>query len=164
MRWRIPIVAALASFVAVSCDRAPTAVEETMPDAPAFRMIENQWYDYTFSFDHCEERVDAVQRYKYLESYTETPSGNTIYQLKFNIHGTAVGQDTGYDYVWNDTFTIWQESAGPNRAYNDHYTDNWHIIGKGQAPDFHAKVTWAIAVNANGEVTAYVDKWEETCK
>ncbi|MGB5301878.1 MAG: hypothetical protein WBP10_18050 [Thermoanaerobaculia bacterium] len=164
MRWRIPIVAALAVFVAASCDQAPTAVEEGTPDSPSYVVLENEWAEYSFSFPHCEEVVDAVQRYKHLETLTETPSGNVIYQDKFNIHGTAVGRDTGYEYVWNDVWTIWQESSGPKRAYNDHYTDNFHIIGKGQAPDFHEKVTWAITYNANGEMAVEVLNVSQTCK
>jgi len=162
MRWRIPIVAALAAFVAVSCDQAPTAVQEATPDAPTFQMLDNEWDTWAFTFNNCVEDLAAEGKYKYMQSYTETPSGNWAYQEKFNIHGTAVGLTTGYKYVWNDVWLIWQENGGPDRAYNDHYTDNWHVIGKGQAPDFHVKVTWLITYNANGDLVIEFENAKES--
>ncbi|MFC1531200.1 hypothetical protein ACFL5T_03045 [Gemmatimonadota bacterium] len=38
MRWRIPLVAILALFVAVSCDQAPTEVADTTGDVPNILM------------------------------------------------------------------------------------------------------------------------------
>jgi hypothetical protein len=134
-----------------------------MPESPTFQILENEWHTFTWQFTICTETLDATMKYKYLEKYTETPNGNWAYQEKYNIHGTAVGMTTGYEYVWNNVNIIWLENGGPDRAYNDHYIDTWHIIGKGQAPDFHVKVDWHITYNANGELVAEFEKVRETC-
>lgn len=164
MLRRIPLVAVLALFVAVSCDQSfPTATEDSVPESPTLQILANEWHTWTGTMDICTETLDVVQRYKFLEKYTETPSGNWTYQEKYNVHGTAVGQDTGYEYVWNNVNIIWVENGGPDKAYNDHYIDTWHIIGKGQAPDFHVKVNWAIAYNANGDLVVEFEKFSESC-
>ena len=163
MRWRIPLVVTLALFVAVSCDQAPTAVDEVASDVPTFKVLANEWSTFAWEFDNCIETMDAVMKCKYLEGYTETPNGNWAYQEKYTCHGTAEGQTTGYEYVWNDTVIIWSESGGPDRAYNDHYIDTWHVIGKGQAPNFNVIVNWTFAVNANGELAVEFENYKETC-
>jgi hypothetical protein len=164
MRWRIPLVVVLALFVAVSCDQSlPTATEDPVPESPTFKVLANEWSPFAWEFDICTETLDAEMKCKFLQAYTETPSGNWAYQEKYTCHGTAVGLTTGYKYRWNDTVIVWSESGGPNKAYNDHYIDTWHIIGQGQAPDFHQKVNWTITYNANGELAVEFETFRETC-
>ena len=166
MRWRIPIVLSLALFAVASCDQVPTVVEDAVSDSPALRVVQNQWYEDTWSFPHCEEWVDALIRYKWLETHTESASGNTNYQWKFTVHGKGVGRDTGWEYVWNNSFD-WAphtHDSADGAPYSEKLVDNWVIIGKGKAPNFQAKVTYKFTINATGEVSVDFVHYHERCE
>lgn len=164
MRWRIPVVLFLALFVAVNCDQSsPTAVQDVTSDTPNLQVVGNDWISIPWEFEHCEEWIDAELRVKVLESFTESASGNTNWQLNYVVKGTGVGRDTGYEYVWSNTFGYHTTVGADEYPYTDSYLDNWNIIGKGQAPDFKEKVTWKITINNNGEVTSEVDTFHSTC-
>lgn len=166
MLRRFPVALVLVAFLALSCDRAPTAVEDSATDVPTLAKIHNQWYEDTWSFDHCVEVVDADLRYKWLETDSGSASGNYNYQWKFTVHGKGVGRDTGWEYVWNNSFDwVPHEHGSPGGyQYTESFTDNWVIVGKGEAPNWKGKITSKITVNANGEVTADFFKWTDGCK
>jgi hypothetical protein len=163
MRWRTPVVLTLALFVAASCDQAPTAVQEVTLDGPTLQVVQNEWVEYPWEFEHCDEWIDAWLRTKILYSVTESASGNTNWQLKYVVKGTGVGRDTGYEYVWNNSFGDHETVGADGYPYTYNYIDNWIIIGKGKAPDFKEKVTYKITMNAIGDVTAEVLNVHSSC-
>ncbi|MCL7966710.1 MAG: hypothetical protein M8872_03975 [marine benthic group bacterium] len=166
MLRRIPLVVALALVVAAGCDQAPTAIDEATPEAPGFKVVDNFWLEASFSQANCLETVDADLRFHWLETYTESASGNYNYQWKFTVHGKGVGRDTGWEYVWNNSFD-WsphQHGAPAGYPYTESFTDNWVVIGKGQAPNWKSKVTTKFTVNGKGDVTVDFVKYDETCK
>ena len=164
MRWRIPLVAVLALFVAASCDQAPTALDQTEASTPSLQVITNEWIEYPWVADVCGETVDAWLRTKIHEAETVAASGNYMFKLTYLVKGTAVGRTTGYTYVWNDTWRVLHETGGPlGYPYSFVTTDNWNIIGKGQAPNFTEKVTAKFTINANGDVTADHVNFHSVC-
>jgi len=163
MRWQIPLVVVLALFVAVSCDQAPTAVQDPMSDGPNFKVLQNEWITTPWEFEHCDEWIDAILRIKIMESSTESASGNINWQLKYVVKGTGVGRNTGYEYVWNNSFGDHETVGADGYPYTYNYIDNWNVIGKGKAPDFKEKVTYKITINANGDVTAEVLNVHNSC-
>ncbi len=45
-----------------------------------------------------------------------------------------------------------------------HHTDNWVIVGKGEAPNFNYKANGVFTVNANRETPADFFKEKVSCK
>jgi len=162
-RLLLPVI--LAVFVAVSCDRAPTALENPESSTPNLKVITNEWIEYPWEADVCGETVDAWLRTKIHEAETVATSGNYMYKLTYLIKGTAVGRTTGYAYVWNDTWRVVHETAGPmGYPYSFITTDNWNIIGKGKAPNFTEKVTVKFTINANNDVTVDHVNYHSVCR
>lgn len=164
MRWRIPLVTALSLLVLAGCDQGPTAVEAPESDSPTFGVVDNFWLPFSLSLTNCLEEVDAEVYAKWLETSTVSASGNVNYQWKFNVHGWGVGRDTGWEYRWNNAFDWVPHQHDNQGAYTESVVDNWLVIGKGQAPNWKAKVTYQFTVNANGDLTVDFVKAEETCK
>lgn len=112
MRWRIPLVAILALFVAVSCD-ATTAPTETAEVTPLFdagkspnKGMELIWtYDYPEPEGYLDyipcfndgqgEEVLAFGHLEFWARTVETPSGNFKQHGEFRGYEHYRGQETG---------------------------------------------------------------------
>jgi hypothetical protein len=85
-----------------------------------------------------------------------TLNGNTIHAgVHVDVGGVSgVGLTTGAKYSvsdsFNDQFNLFPgetETAG----------ENYHLIAHGQAPNFVAHALFHITINANGDVTSFID-------
>jgi len=164
------VLAACAGFAVAlaGCDREPVAPDEALSEipAPTFAVTDNYWMwlpGWTAEF--CGDELEADLQVHVLGSYTETPSGNLHWKFKYDIHGTAVGLTTGYEYVWNDIWVVEHVNVAPGGfPYTFQSVDNWVIVGRGQAPNFKAKVTVHTTVNALDDITVDFVKYDEVCK
>ena len=145
----------------VACE--PHATAPVDPPQPA--VTANFWLEIPWEMDVCEDYLSGFLNLKWLESNTESASGNTNYKWFINIHGTAVGQSpTNYEYQWNNTVNYVHEiSAADGFPYVFHTYDNWVIVGKGKAPNYKYKATVQFTVNANGATTVDFLKEETNC-
>jgi hypothetical protein len=97
---------------------------------------------------------------------TVDANGGFHVKVHSNFEGQGVSP-SGAKYVLhtsaNNRFYFRAESAE-----NDTFTDTFKIIRQGsatpEADDFELKLTFHVTINANGEVTAIVDKYEAECK
>jgi hypothetical protein len=91
-------------------------------------------------------------------SFTETSGGNVETGFHFNPQGiTGVGLTSGATYhatgVTRGTTTI--KAKG---GISDTFVNSFKIIGEGSAPNFLETDVIHLTVNANGDVTASVEK------
>jgi len=52
----------------------------------------------------------------------------------------------------------------PNPPYHLQYIQNFRVIGQGPGNNFLLHILWRVTVNANGQVTGYVDDYSEECR
>ena len=159
MRWRIPVVAALALFVAVSCQEAPGEPEAT-PDTPLFSAeVVHYSGGFTDEFDFLipcggvNEWGHFIIEGKWRASETYDANGGYHFRNTLVTNGSGVGE---FGSVWTiheaiPTASYLPPDAGDYRVYNDHVTSMW--VGKGHAPSWNDWVNYKWTMNANGEVT-----------
>ena len=76
----------------------------------------------------------------------------------------AIGQTTGDRYNATGVTQTSTNIAGGGLPFTDTYINNFRMVGTGQnAVSYHVHTTFHVTVNANGEVTAFVDNTRITC-
>ena len=164
MRWRIPLVAALALFVAFGCQDMPV---EPTPDAnlntPLLKAeVTHGYWSFTDEFDliipcgGVDELAHVVLGGQVQYSMTEDANGGVHSRGTIVTKGTALGEFGSrwtIHEAWPTTFYITPD--GDDRVYNDNYISMW--VGKGHAPSWNDWGFYKWTMNANGEVT--VDRY-----
>ncbi len=110
----------------------------------------------------CGEDLDHTGYLLAVFTTTETPSGNVHVGFHFSPQGiTATGLTTGATYqgtgVTRGSFTEAKASVFTE-------VNNFRIIGRGQTPDLIEAWTIHMTINANGEVTAEVERIVTECR
>ena len=154
MRTRIPVVLALALFVAVSCDQQPTQpLEQDGSAVPALfgangAVVVNDYLE--FGFPLCGYTyVDCQMKLHDIERVGDDGSGGQHYTWKQTLHGTCSSEETSEEWrVTND----WHEQSQSQASGQDEGTLQYISagVGKGHAPNFKARIRCQYVVNANG--------------
>lgn len=95
---------------------------------------------------------------------TTTADGHVNMLIHWNAEGiTGVGQYTGFTYRATGV-TADHTISSTGFPYTGTFTNNYHVIGQGQATngDLHEVVHFT--VNANGDLTAWVTDYNFDCK
>lgn len=96
-------------------------------------------------------------------TFTEGPSGNVEVGFHFNPQGiTGVGLTTGATYHATGE-TLGTTTIKANGGFSDTFVNNFKIIGEGSAPNFLQTDVIHVTINANGEVTASVERSTIRC-
>ncbi len=98
--------------------------------------------------------------------FHSTVNGNNF---KIKIHNqpqgiSGVGLTTGDKYQGTG---VTQETFGGsfvNGQFSDTFVNNFRIIGQGPGNNFVVHQTFHVTFNANGQLTAFVDKFSSDCK
>jgi hypothetical protein len=98
-----------------------------------------------------------------LYHFTLNPNGGYQVVSHYQPQGvTGIGPVSGAKYqatgVTSDHFNI------KGLPYTSTYINNFRIIGQGPGNNSLIHVNMHVTVNANGELTAYVDNYSSTCK
>jgi hypothetical protein len=94
---------------------------------------------------------------------TETPSGNVEIGFHFNPQGiTGVGLTSGATYHATGE-TLGTTTINAKGGISDTFVNNFKIIGAGTAQNFLETDVMHLTVNANGDVTATVEKSTIRC-
>jgi len=163
MRWKTPLVVALALLVAGSCDQQPTQpLEQEAAAVPALFAANgaDHWKaDLEFGFPLCDYTwVDCQMKVRETSRSGKDASGevhNIFHQI---LHGTCSSEETDEQWrVTNDWHEVsqWKESGQGGSIV--HFISNG--VGKGHAPNFKARILCKTTVNANGELV--VDECSE---
>jgi hypothetical protein len=108
----------------------------------------------------CGDDVYFEGGFHFIINDVQSVNGNYHYKYHINAKGTGVGA-SGAKYQWNDAIN-YSFSANAGTTYT--FTQTWSLIGQGAAPNLKMSVTYHFTINANGELTAYVDNYRFTCK
>jgi hypothetical protein len=108
--------------------------------------------------DACGEAIHLSGTLLAQFTSSETPSGNVEVGFHFNPQGvTGVGLTSGATYhATGETLGTTTIRAGGGTS--DSFVNNFKIIGEGKAQNFLETDVFHVTVNANGVVTATVDK------
>jgi hypothetical protein len=88
-------------------------------------------------------------------------AGGSHIQAHIIEHGAGTGLAAGDKYSFSaDTSFV---SNTPDPTSETTQVVNVHLVGQGGAPDFFALQVLHFTVNANGQVTALVDKFTSAC-
>lgn len=83
------------------------------------------------------------------------------YQPK-DLKGT--GLESGDKYQGTGVTQETQNLNGIEFPYSYTYVNNFRMIGQGKGNNYLVHETWHITINANGDLTAFVDNWSVECK
>jgi hypothetical protein len=92
---------------------------------------------------------------------TATPSGGFHLIVEGNARGIKGVGTSGTTYQVPGGF--WFELNVTPGAETTTLTEVFNLVGKGATPDFRVLGTFHVTVDANGNVTAFVDRDSETC-
>ena len=121
---------------------------------------------YNNTFRSCTGELVQIQGTLHTVAHgTIEPSGVSQVTFEYNIQGRGEGA-SGAKYVYQDTFTQHQNfSEAPPFIFNRTITAR--LIRQGSATptdDFKLNILIHTTLNAQGETTAVVDKYEAVCK
>ena len=157
MRWRIPLVVALALFVAVSCDQQP--VEPVAPEDASFAAQVFHFsgtfvdeFDTVIPCGGVDEPGHFVINGKWRCTQTFDAAGGTHMTCSLVTNGHGIGD---FGSVWTihevQPFGAYTPAgAQEEKIYHEHFTSLW--VGKGHAPSWNDWYRWNWVMNANGEV------------
>jgi len=167
---RIPLVAVLALFLAVSCDQQPVApVQDELVDSqalftatgsPALHFSRDfQWTGNLCGYDtiDCDVSEKVVRKFDWQDA-----SGGWHYFWQRRARSTCVGQGTGHTWHWNEMSTEqshWTDDFAPDEWFFANFKGR--LIGQGSIPNFLMGERGHYAVNANGELASdqYTGFW-----
>lgn len=112
------------------------------------------------------EVIDFQGKVHHVFRVTETSSGALHVADEVNLQAQGVGETTGAKYVARDQFTTGFNTM-PGAAATQQYVETFRVIRQGSSvPDDDLLLTsvFHVTINANGDVTASVDKFEGGCK
>ena len=96
-------------------------------------------------------------------SQTSTANGHLSTMIHWNANDVVgIGQYTGYQYLATGVTQDHVVSGAP-LPYTETMTNNYHIIGQGQATNMDLKETVHVTVDANGYVSAWVTDYTFSC-
>ena len=98
---------------------------------------------------------------------TEVVSGSGNYLFRFHIFGSGIegtGRVTGATYrpQGGQNVTVTMQADALPATFTSNYI--FHVIGQGQAPDWHIHETLHLTVDADGRLTANVADTRVTCR
>lgn len=97
-------------------------------------------------------------------SQTSTANGHLSTMIHWNADDvTGIGQYTGFAYRATGVTQDHVVSNAP-LPYTETMTNNYHIIGQGQATNMDLKETTHVTVDANGNVSAWVTDYNLVCQ
>ena len=97
-------------------------------------------------------------------SQTSTANGHLSTMIHWNADDViGIGQFTGFQYRATG---VTQDHVVSNATlpYTETTTNNYHIIGQGQATNMDLKETTHVTINADGSITAWVTDYNFDCK
>jgi hypothetical protein len=159
----IPVVV-LASALALGCGDQPASTEAV--GAGVDRAVtQNETDPFTTEYtDPCNGEVIAFEGFIHMLAH-QTADGRGGFHAAFHYNLTVrgLGQTTGATYTGteaqSDAFTV-----KPPYPFNETFTVHTNVIGRGDAPDFRAHITFHVTVNANGELTVAFEKFRAECR
>src|SRR6266487_4637464 len=90
-----------------------------------------------------------------ITTVTSTPGGGYQSHGEFQCHGTAVGQTTGTNFIFNQAGTF---AFGTNgTTVTSTQVSNFELISRGSAPNQRVQVTMHITIDSNGNVAVFFD-------
>ena len=106
------------------------------------------------------ENVDFTVTHNFL--FRRTINGNTAdFGVHINMAGTGVGETSGANYTINAADNMdFHVALGTNNTFAAHM----NMIGQGNVPNFKVHITGHVTVDANGNVTAFLDNFSQTCE
>jgi hypothetical protein len=147
LRRLIILLAVVASGLIAVTSASATADTEKIP------------FDFVLAPEEaCGEAIHLSGTLLAMFSFTETPGGNVQIGFHFNPQGiTGVGLTSGATYHATGE-TLGTTTIKVNGGISDTFVNNFKIIGEGSAPNFLETDVVHLTVNANGVVTATVEK------
>jgi hypothetical protein len=114
----------------------------------------------------CTEPVFVEGTLHTVAHTTIDANGGFHTKFQFNLKAQGEGLSSGDKYVFHDLFSFRQNSPS-GAASNFTFTETFKVIRQGSdtpTDDLQNKVLVHVTVNAQGEVTAVVEKFEFVCK
>ncbi len=153
---------AAVSMLVLACERAPTQVQ-TPVSAPRPALLQNTWFPIQSDYYTCSGQLLSFVgkgHFTFDESF-DPETGKYQYRNHLNMQGTATGADGSEYVVKNNSMQVTNDPPTPGAEYT--YKFQVKLTGKGPAANEVFQLVYHVAFNANGEPTAYVEKYTSKC-
>ncbi len=116
------------------------------------------------AYSSCTGEIIAISGYYHQQvNITYDNSGGAHLSLSENFQGVSgIGETSGLKYQIPGTFHV-TENFTAGQAFNFTETLNEALISQGSAPNEQIHGLLHITVDANGNVTSYIDTFSITC-
>ena len=158
------VASCLAATLVIRCGNdTPGQPERLQLSARGARLIDTR-VPFTAEFvNPCNGELVPLEGYVHFVDRTTIDGAGGVHGGTYlntqGIHG--VGATTGAKYT-----SIFSDDFSAKVQYGEEVTEVLHqfIIGQGDVPDFEAHAVLHITVNANGDMTAFVDNFSAECR
>lgn len=183
-RTRSALAALIAAATLAACAEAPTAAAPRTASAARLdvtplanigsgQLTANERVNITIPTQFAAQNPCAGGRFGEIVVFTgdqhlvfdqtSTGNGHVSTLLHWNAEDiTGIGQYTGLDY--RATGITQDKQVDATLPYSETMTNNYHIIGQGQATNLDLHETVHVTIDANGWVTAWVTDYNFSCK
>ena len=97
------------------------------------------------------------------DSLVYDSSGGAHFKMHDNIRWVGIGQSTGKKYMAISTLNHVYNIKEEGFPFEYIWISTQTVISEGGETNLIIKVWYRVVVNANGEVSAYIDKFESVC-
>jgi len=158
------VLVGIAAVAFVGCDRAPTAPSGRLEtqDARLAVVVNDTQQPFAFNVAGCGEVVHVEGDFHVVIASTESKAGNAVLRFHINAKGTGTGLTSGATYQWNDAINE-TDKARDGSLSGVNFSQTTTMIGQGGAPDLKVISRFHVTLNANGEPTVIIDRFEVIC-
>jgi hypothetical protein len=150
----------------VACDKAPTAPTGLRPEAPNFAVVINRQFPIsTTALSDCGgEDIAVTGTFHRVLTITSDQTGGFHVNDHFDYTGlTGTSAITGANYVANQISLVNFNVSASTLGFEVTQPITFKLIGQGSAPDEVVTGLVHYTINANGELTTFVDSFRIRC-
>jgi hypothetical protein len=163
---RIALFSLAASLSLAACDKAPTAPVRPTANGPSQQVVINRRFPIngTALSDCGREAVLVTGTFQRVLTITDDGAGG--YHVNDHLDYTGLqgtGVVSGSQYVARQIGLVNFNVPGPTIGFEVTQTTMFTLIGQGTTPNEVLTALIHYTVNANGELTTYVDNFRVKC-
>jgi hypothetical protein len=163
---RIPLFSLAAALSLAACDKAPTEPARPSVNGPNLDLVINRRFpvDGTALSDCGGEAVLVTGSFHRVLTITDDHAGGFHVNDHMDYTGLqGTGVNSGSKYVAQQIVSVNFNVPGPTVGFEVTQTMMFTLIGQGTAPNEVLTALIHYTIDANGELTTYVDNFRVKC-
>jgi hypothetical protein len=125
--------------------------------------LQNQPFNFDVGPACNGDDVSVTGKISIVEHEFTSTDGTEHFEARETVHGTGIGSPSGQNYIFNATAS---DEANVSTSDTGEETDvplRFQLIAQGGGENLYVTVFFHVTVDANGNITAYIDREEINC-